>query len=87
MLKGKLYMMKRIVVLSGIIGLAGCIGEYYGYSEQEWSQLSVEQQKIAQQDYTSLVAEKNKLVQGDSIENVTTELTRRGVEKNKEADN
>lgn len=63
--------------------LTSCIGDYYGYSNEEWHKLSAEQQKKAKNKYYQLVAEKNKDVHGDKVEKATEDFKKRARHRRK----
>ena len=72
--------MGRIILTFVIaIALSGCMGNHYGYSTEEWQSFSGQQQDEAKKAYQKLVAEKNKMVEGDQIENATEELINRNI--------
>ncbi|MCW8878723.1 MAG: hypothetical protein OQK51_16850 [Kangiellaceae bacterium] len=64
-----------------LLVLSGCIDDYYGYTQQEWNNLSQEQQKKAIDKYNKLVAGKNKMVEGDKLKEVTEEFIDRNIGK------
>jgi len=76
-------MMKRFLKAStlGVIllGLVACIGDFYGYSQQQWQAMDPQQQQQAKLKYEALVAQKNKMVRGDKIENAKEDLIERHI--------
>ena len=72
----------KLVCISFLL-LSGCIGDHYGYSNDEWNNLSAEQQKKAKEKYSELVAEKNNDVHGDKIEKATEDFKKRARHRRK----
>ena len=72
---------KFLAITVSSIMFSGCIGDYYGYSLQEWNNLSQEQQKKAIDKYNRLVVNKNKEVHGDPIKEATDDFIDRNLGK------
>ena len=72
---------KFLAIAASLIMFSGCIGDYYGYTLQEWNSLSQEQQKKAIKSYNQLVANKNKEVHGDPIKEATDDFIDRNLGK------
>ena len=80
-------MSRKLTILIFLIGVSGCLGDHYGYTQEEWATLSSEQQEEAKEQYKKLVENKYKQVHGNKIQKATTELVNRGAEKSNNADN
>lgn len=77
--------MYRCLYLTVLLALlSGCIGEHYGLSESEWSQLSPQQKAQAKADYETLVSRKNRMAHKNKINKATTEIYNKEEEVDKE---
>ena len=77
--------MKRYsLVFLGIIisfALTSCSIFYYGYDKSEWDSLSGVEQARVKASYQKTIAEKNRIVNGDPIEEATRAFKSRAQDK------
>ncbi len=73
-------LLMKLVKTSAIgacVACLACMGQYYGHTAQQWSQLSAEEKERAAAEYGQLIDRKNRVAHPDSRETATNDFEQR----------
>lgn len=73
--------MKKFIVVIFVVFLAGCSSFYFGYSKEEWVLLSETERAAAKEAYRHVIAQKDKVVQGNPRDDAANAFVERAVGK------